>query len=167
MRVWVKPKLHTHKERRPSFYPLLHTSFIRDWLFSPIKWRCLLRALCPVSRPVTTLDCVLLKDKICSLHPDKRLKLILEPFSENYQELATLPNADYPRSAGSWKRSLCYPSRLDKLWDPASLYIRYISELFTGTVSYTETYKTPCMCVNAVALWGWLKVVTRTCSSNL
>ena len=30
---------------------------------SPIKCRCCLRVLCPVRRPVTTLDCVLLKDK--------------------------------------------------------------------------------------------------------
>jgi hypothetical protein len=29
---------------------------------SPIMWRCLLKVLCPVSRPLTTLDCVLLKD---------------------------------------------------------------------------------------------------------
>jgi len=32
-------------------------------LVSPIKWRCLLRVLCSARRPVTTLDCVLLKDK--------------------------------------------------------------------------------------------------------
>jgi hypothetical protein len=30
---------------------------------SPIKWRCLLRVLCQVRIPVTTLDCILLKDK--------------------------------------------------------------------------------------------------------
>jgi len=30
---------------------------------SPIRWRCLLRVLCPVKRPVTALDCVLLKDR--------------------------------------------------------------------------------------------------------
>jgi hypothetical protein len=29
---------------------------------SPIRWRCLLRVLCPVRRPVTALDWVLLKD---------------------------------------------------------------------------------------------------------
>jgi len=28
----------------------------------PIICRCLLKVLCPVSRPITTLDCVLLKD---------------------------------------------------------------------------------------------------------
>ena len=38
---------------------LLH----KGLLVSPIKWRCLLRVLCPVRRPVLTLDCVLLKDK--------------------------------------------------------------------------------------------------------
>ena len=31
-------------------------------LLSPIIYRCLLKVLCPVSRPLTTLDCVLLKD---------------------------------------------------------------------------------------------------------
>jgi hypothetical protein len=31
-------------------------------LLSPITCRCLLRVLCPVSRPITTLDYVLLKD---------------------------------------------------------------------------------------------------------
>jgi len=31
-------------------------------LLSPITYRCLFRVLCPVRRPVTTLDCVLLKD---------------------------------------------------------------------------------------------------------
>ena len=38
---------------------LLH----KGLLVSPIKWRCLLWVLCPVRRPITTLDCVLLKDK--------------------------------------------------------------------------------------------------------
>jgi len=38
---------------------LLH----KGLLVSPIKWRCLLRVLCPARRPVTTLDCILLKDK--------------------------------------------------------------------------------------------------------
>jgi len=31
-------------------------------LLSPITCRCLLKVLCPVSRPITALDCVLLKD---------------------------------------------------------------------------------------------------------
>jgi len=36
---------------------------------SPIRWRCLLRVLCPVRRPVTTLDFVLLKDRNLALAP--------------------------------------------------------------------------------------------------
>jgi hypothetical protein len=36
---------------------------------SPINWRCLLRVLCPVRRPVTALDCILLKDKSLALVP--------------------------------------------------------------------------------------------------
>ena len=31
-------------------------------ILNPITYRCLLKVLCPVRRPVTTLDCVLLKD---------------------------------------------------------------------------------------------------------
>ena len=38
---------------------LLH----KGLLFSPIKWKCLFRVLCPVARPVTTLYCVLLLHK--------------------------------------------------------------------------------------------------------
>jgi len=34
---------------------------------SPIRWRCLLRVLCPVRRPVTALDCVQLKDRTLAL----------------------------------------------------------------------------------------------------
>jgi hypothetical protein len=36
---------------------------------SPIRWRCLVRVLCPVRRPVTALDCVLLKDRNLALTP--------------------------------------------------------------------------------------------------
>jgi hypothetical protein len=36
---------------------------------SPIKCRCLLRVLCPVIRPVTTLDCVLFKNRNLALAP--------------------------------------------------------------------------------------------------
>jgi hypothetical protein len=34
---------------------------------SPIRWRCLLRVLCPVRRPVTALDCALLMDRNLAL----------------------------------------------------------------------------------------------------
>jgi hypothetical protein len=36
---------------------------------SPIRWRCLLRVLCPVRRPVTAVECVLLKDRNLALAP--------------------------------------------------------------------------------------------------
>ena len=36
---------------------------------SPFRWRCLLRVLCPVRRPVSALDCVLLKDRNLALAP--------------------------------------------------------------------------------------------------
>ena len=34
---------------------------------SAISWKCVLRVLCPVTRPVTALDCVLLKDRNLAL----------------------------------------------------------------------------------------------------
>jgi hypothetical protein len=34
---------------------------------SSIRWRCLLRVLCPVRRPATALDCVLWKDRNLAL----------------------------------------------------------------------------------------------------
>jgi hypothetical protein len=36
---------------------------------SPVRWKCLLRVLCPVRRPVTALDCALLKDRNLALAP--------------------------------------------------------------------------------------------------
>jgi len=36
---------------------------------SPIRWRCLLRVLCRVRRPVTTLDCFLLEGRKLALAP--------------------------------------------------------------------------------------------------
>ena len=40
-----------------------------QWTDRPIRWRCLLRILCSVRRPLTALDCVLLKDRNLSLSP--------------------------------------------------------------------------------------------------
>jgi hypothetical protein len=45
-----------------SFSPLLHTSYIKDCRLTPLNYRCLLRVLCPVKRPITTPDCVLLEE---------------------------------------------------------------------------------------------------------
>jgi len=36
---------------------------------SPIRWKCLLRVLCPVRKPLTALDCILLKDRNLALTP--------------------------------------------------------------------------------------------------
>jgi hypothetical protein len=53
----------THTQRMwaevsSSASQLLH----KGLLVSPINRRCLLKVLCPVGRPITTVDCVLLKD---------------------------------------------------------------------------------------------------------
>jgi len=37
MHVRVKPKLHTHTESGPRFLPLLHTSYISDYLLVPLS----------------------------------------------------------------------------------------------------------------------------------
>jgi len=42
--------------------PLLHTCYLRDCRSALLHYRYLLRVLCPVRRPITTLDCVLLED---------------------------------------------------------------------------------------------------------
>jgi len=73
---------------------LLH----KGLLVSPIKWRCLLRVLCPIRRPVTTLVYVLLKDNSLILAVALGPKSILKLVSEHYQDLATLPNDGYPPS---------------------------------------------------------------------
>ena len=42
---------------------LLSTTFSTSGVITkPITYKCLLKVLCPVRRPITTLDCVLLKD---------------------------------------------------------------------------------------------------------
>jgi len=66
--VCVKQKLHTQRmwaEVSSSAPHLLHSG-LSD---SPIRWRCLLRVLHAVRRPVTALDCVLLKDRNLALAP--------------------------------------------------------------------------------------------------
>jgi hypothetical protein len=52
---------HSHKMWTEVFYSVLH--FLQVWLLhSTIIHRCLLKVLCPMSRPITTLNCFLLKD---------------------------------------------------------------------------------------------------------
>jgi hypothetical protein len=52
---------HSHKMCTEVSSSVPHFLHVGSAL-SPITCRCLLRVLCPVSRPVTALDCVLLKD---------------------------------------------------------------------------------------------------------
>jgi hypothetical protein len=61
MYVWVRTRPLTHTKCGMRFPPQYSISY-KGLLFSPIIYRCLLKVLCPVSRPITTLDCVLLKD---------------------------------------------------------------------------------------------------------
>ena len=52
---------HSHKIWTEVSSSVPH--FLQAWLLlSPIIYRCLLKVSCPVRRPITTLDCVLLKD---------------------------------------------------------------------------------------------------------
>jgi hypothetical protein len=56
---------HSHKMWTEVSSSVPH--FLRmGLLLSPIIHRCLLKVLCPVSRPITTLDCLLLKDSNCA-----------------------------------------------------------------------------------------------------
>ena len=60
--VWVKPRPNTHTKRGLRFLPQYRISYMWGLLHSHFIYRCLLKVLCPVSRPITTLDCVPLKD---------------------------------------------------------------------------------------------------------
>ena len=60
----------SHSQRMWAKISSLIPHFLHSGLSSsPNKWRCLLRVLCPVQRPVTTLDWILLKDKSFILVP--------------------------------------------------------------------------------------------------
>ena len=49
---------------------------LHSWLSSsPRRWRCFLRVLCPVRRPITALDWVLLKDRNLALAPRQGPKI--------------------------------------------------------------------------------------------
>ena len=62
MYVWVKPRPHSHTKCGTEVSSSVPHFLQVGLLLSPIIYRCLLKVLCPVSRPITTLDCVLLKD---------------------------------------------------------------------------------------------------------
>jgi len=52
---------HAHKMWTEVSFSVPHFLQMR-LLLGPITYKCLLRVLCPVRRPITALDCVLLKD---------------------------------------------------------------------------------------------------------
>ena len=60
-------------------------------LLSPIIYKCLLKVLCPVSRPVTTLDCVLLTDKVRARNQFSSLSLCTTRTMPPYQMLVFHP----------------------------------------------------------------------------
>jgi len=77
MNAWVRLKPHTHTKCGLRFPPQYHISYKWGYyiapryvphflhmgsLHSPMICKCLLKVLCPVSRPIMTLVCVLLKD---------------------------------------------------------------------------------------------------------
>jgi hypothetical protein len=60
----------SHRQRIRAEVSSFAPHFLHNGLsVSPIKWRCLLRVLRPVRKPVTALDCILLKDKSLALVP--------------------------------------------------------------------------------------------------
>jgi len=59
VRVW--PKLYTYPKHRSEISFVAPHFLDKGLSFSPIMHRCLLRVLCPVKRPVITLDCILLQ----------------------------------------------------------------------------------------------------------
>jgi len=64
-----------------------------ELLHITIIYRCLLKVLCPVSRPITTLDCVLLKDNNRDPVARSGPSSIPEPVSVYYGDNATMPDA--------------------------------------------------------------------------
>jgi len=63
---WSQSFTFTKNVSRGFYAPRLLLSELSD---SPLRWKCLLRVLCPVRRPETALDCVLLKDRNITLEP--------------------------------------------------------------------------------------------------
>ena len=85
---------HSHKmcAEVPSSVP----HFLQVGLsLSLITCRCLLRVLCPVSRPITALVYVLLKDSSrVALWPERGRRSTLKLASLHCRDLTTMPDAD-------------------------------------------------------------------------
>jgi hypothetical protein len=71
----VRPRSPSHKMWTEVSSSVPHSLQV-GLLLIPIIYRCLLKVLCPVSRPITTLDCVLLKGNnwvpVARLGPDSQ-----------------------------------------------------------------------------------------------
>jgi hypothetical protein len=61
--VYLSEAKASHSHRLwPDISSIVPHFLQMELLLSPIIYRCLLKVLCPLSWPITTLDCVLLKD---------------------------------------------------------------------------------------------------------
>jgi hypothetical protein len=66
----------SHRQSIWAEVPSSAQHFLHNGLsVSPIKYKCLLSVLCPVSRPVTALGCILLKDKSLALVPRQEVHI--------------------------------------------------------------------------------------------
>jgi hypothetical protein len=81
-------------------------------LLSPITCRCLLRVLCPISRPITALDCVLLKNN--SRAPMARLGSEIN--SRSCPCVLQGPRHSARCCALKWLESSDYPNTLIPQW---------------------------------------------------
>ena len=76
--LWLQEGAQIHMSERSqsfTFTKNVGQGFIHcfkpptQWTETPIRWRFLLNVLCPVRRPITALDWVLLKDRYLALAP--------------------------------------------------------------------------------------------------
>jgi hypothetical protein len=92
---------HSHRTWTEVSFSVSH--FLRvGLLLIPIIYRHLLKVLCPVRMPITTLDCVLLKTIIRPLLPGQGHRSILKPVSVYYKDHTTIPDAVFTSSISSF-----------------------------------------------------------------
>ena len=65
----MRPRPHIRRECGPRFPPLLHTSYRKDCPAAPVDEGVSSGCYVLVRRPITALDCVLLKDRTLALVP--------------------------------------------------------------------------------------------------
>jgi len=84
---------------------------------SPIRWRCLLRVLCPLIRQVTALDCVLLEDRNLPVAPRQGPETgwkLTEEYRINRRKIFRChfmihkSHSDYPESESSRSEMLTF-----------------------------------------------------------